>query len=144
MAMRADGRSDRRLPWPFDGLDWVSCYQSRVGPLKWIGPSTDDEIRRAGQDGVPMVVVPIAFVSEHSETLVELDIEYRTLADEEQGVPFYGRVATVGTTGDFIDGLAGLVRQALAGDRMRCARSMADGYAPRAGAAVRRPGSASA
>lgn len=104
-----------------DGLDWVSCYQSRVGPLKWIGPSTDDEIRRAGQDGVPIVVVPIAFVSEHSETLVELDIDYRTLADE-QGVPFYGRVATVGTNGDFIDGLARLVRQALAGDRMLCSQ----------------------
>lgn len=104
-----------------DGLDWVSCYQSRVGPLKWIGPSTDDEIRRAGQDGVPVVVAPIAFVSEHSETLVELDIEYRALADE-QGVPFYGRVPTVGTTGDFIDGLAGLVRKTLAGDRKLCSQ----------------------
>ncbi len=104
-----------------DGLDWVSCYQSRVGPLKWIGPSTDDEISRAGRDGVPVVVVPIAFVSEHSETLVELDIEYRHLAEEEK-VPYYGRVPTVGTNAEFIDGLARLVRQTVAGDRTMCSQ----------------------
>ncbi|MBM3561079.1 MAG: ferrochelatase, partial [Alphaproteobacteria bacterium] len=54
------------------GVDWRICYQSRVGPLEWIGPATDDEVRRAGADGVPVVVVPVAFVSEHVETLVEL------------------------------------------------------------------------
>ena len=104
-----------------DGLDWVSCYQSRVGPLKWIGPSTDDEIKRAGRDGVPVVVAPIAFVSEHSETLVELDIEYRELAEEEK-VPYYGRVPTVGTNAAFMDGLARLVRQVVAGDRRMCSQ----------------------
>ncbi len=93
-------------------LDWVNCYQSRVGPLRWIGPATDDEIRRAGSDGVPVIVVPIAFVSEHAETLVELDIEYRELA-LQSGVPYYGRVPAVGTTPEFITGLARLVRQAL-------------------------------
>jgi ferrochelatase len=87
------------------------CYQSRVGPLRWIGPATDVEIRRAGQDKVPVVLVPISFVSEHSETLVELDIEYRHLA-EQSGVPDYVRVATVDTLPDFIGGLAGLVRRA--------------------------------
>lgn len=110
---------DRALA--IDGLDWVSCYQSRVGPLKWIGPATDDEIRRAGRDKVPLVVAPIAFVSEHSETLVELDIEYRKLA-AEVGVPHYARVPTVGTTKAFIDGLAGLVRGAAAGDRTICSQ----------------------
>ncbi|MBP7252114.1 MAG: ferrochelatase, partial [Alphaproteobacteria bacterium] len=64
-------------------LDWVNCYQSRVGPLRWIGPSTEAEIERAAHDRVPIVVVPIAFVSEHSETLVELDIEYRHLAQDK-------------------------------------------------------------
>jgi len=54
-------------------LDWVVCYQSRVGPLEWIEPSTEAEIRRAGTDGVPIVICPIAFVSEHSETLVEIE-----------------------------------------------------------------------
>lgn len=95
------------------GLDWLVSYQSRVGPLEWTGPSTDDEIRRAGVDGVPLVVVPIAFVSEHSETLVELDIEYRHLA-EQAGVPAYERVPTVATHPAFIAGLARLVREALA------------------------------
>jgi ferrochelatase len=94
------------------GLDAVLCYQSRVGPLTWIGPATDDEVRRAGRDKAPLVVVPIAFVSEHSETLVELDIEYRHLATE-QGVPFYAYVPTVSVAPDFIRGLAALVTQAL-------------------------------
>jgi len=97
--------------WP--GLDWRVCYQSRVGPLRWIGPETVAEIERAGRDGVPLVVVPIAFVSEHSETLVELDIEYRAVA-ERVGVPAYHRVPALGTAAPFIAGLAGLVREVLA------------------------------
>lgn len=97
-------------------LDYVVCYQSRVGPLEWIGPATDDEIARAGGDGVPLVVVPVAFVSEHSETLVELDIEYAKLA-REKGVPGYHRVPTVDAGDAFIQGLARLVRQALDSDR---------------------------
>lgn len=92
-------------------LDWVICYQSRVGPLAWLEPTTDAELRRAGSDGVGVVVVPIAFVSEHSETLVELDMEYRHLA-EAAGVPRYVRVPTVGAAPDFIAGLAALVRAA--------------------------------
>jgi protoporphyrin/coproporphyrin ferrochelatase len=94
------------------GLDWSVCYQSRVGPLKWIGPSTDAEIARAGVDRVSVVLYPLSFVSEHSETLVELDIEYRHLA-EKAGVPAYIRVPTVGTHPLFIAGLARLVRDAL-------------------------------
>lgn len=94
------------------GLDWTVCYQSRVGPLKWIGPSTETEIERAAHDRKGIVLYPLSFVSEHSETLVELDIEYRELADEE-GVPFYVRVPTVGTHPHFIAGLARLVRHAL-------------------------------
>jgi ferrochelatase len=87
------------------------CYQSRVGPLKWIGPSTDDEIRRAGAERKGVVVVPISFVSEHSETLVELDRDYRRLA-QEAGVPRYERVSTPGTDPLFIAGLARLVTRA--------------------------------
>ena len=96
-------------------LDWIVSYQSRVGPLEWIKPYTDAEIERAGRDGVPLVVVPLAFVSEHSETLVELDIEYRNLA-EQSGVPLYLRVATVGSGRAFVGGLADLVAAAVAGD----------------------------
>ena len=94
------------------GLDWRVCYQSRVGPLEWIGPATDAEIRRAGAEGVPLIVAPISFVSEHSETLVELDLDYREIA-ERCGVPAYFRVATVGVEGSFISGLAKLVSQAV-------------------------------
>ena len=99
-------------------LDSVICYQSRVGPLAWLGPGTDAEIARAGAAGLALVVVPVAFVSEHSETLVELDIEYRHLA-ERSGVPAYRRVATVGLRDDFIAGLADLVRKAT-GTGLRC------------------------
>ncbi len=94
-------------------LDWIVSYQSRVGPLEWIKPYTEDEIRRAGSEGKRLIVVPIAFVSEHSETLVELDIEYRELA-EECGVPTYCRVGTVSEDPAFISGLSSLVGDALA------------------------------
>ena len=85
------------------------CYQSRVGPMEWLRPYTEDEIERAGADGVALAVVPIAFVSEHSETLVELDIEYAELA-ADAGVPAYVRAPTANDAGAFIDSLAGIVR----------------------------------
>lgn len=91
--------------------DWVVCYQSRATPQKWLEPSTDQEIARAARDGVAVLVVPIAFVSEHSETLVELDVEYRDLA-EKLGVPGYFRVPTQNSDRGFIAALAGLVRLA--------------------------------
>ena len=93
-----------------EDLDYVNCYQSRVGPLEWIKPSTEDEIKRAGSEGVPLVVVPIAFVSEHSETLVELDIEYRDLA-EKHNVAHYMRVPALGVTEHYITSLANICRK---------------------------------
>jgi len=101
----------RRLELADD--EWVVCYQSRVGPLEWIGPSTDAEIARAGADGAAVVVAALSFVSEHSETLVELDIEYGKLA-AEAGVAVYLRVPTVDDEAAFIDGLARLVASAAA------------------------------
>jgi ferrochelatase len=89
--------------------DAVLCYQSRVGPLKWIGPSTEDEIMRLSLENRPLVVVPLSFVSEHSETLVELDITYKKLA-LDHGCPAYYRVPTVQTHPLFIKGLGDLVR----------------------------------
>lgn len=100
--------------------DWTLCYQSRVGPLAWIQPYTEAEIRRAGEDGVPVVVVPVAFVSEHSETLVELDREYAELA-EASGVPSYHRVPAVATDPQFIDALAGVVRSLMTPGAALCA-----------------------
>ena len=96
-----------------NGLDWRISYQSRVGPLKWLEPATDEEIRRAGAEGKGLIVVPVAFVSEHSETLVELDIDYAGLA-RKAGVPDYLRAATVGTSEAFIRGLGDLVLRAAA------------------------------
>jgi len=75
-------------------LDYVICYQSRVGKMEWIGPSLDEELERAGKDNKGVLIVPISFVSEHSETLVELDIEYKKIAEENK-IPFYKRVKTV-------------------------------------------------
>lgn len=97
------------------GLDWQVCYQSRVGPLEWIEPATDAEILRAGKDGKGVIVAPIAFVSEHSETLVELDIEYAELA-RAGGVADYLRVPTVRTHPKFIAALADLVMRANGGN----------------------------
>lgn len=90
-------------------LDWRITYQSRVGPLEWIGPATDREIIEAAAAGLGLIIVPIAFVSEHSETLVELDIEYRHLA-EKAGAKSYIRVPTLGTHESYISALAQLVR----------------------------------
>lgn len=96
---------------PPENLDWQVCYQSRVGPQKWLEPTTESELRRAGAERRGVVVVPISFVSEHSETLVELDMDYAKLA-EDCGVPHYLRVPTVRASQSFIDGLADLVLRA--------------------------------
>jgi ferrochelatase len=94
-----------------DFTDWRVCYQSRVGRLKWLGPSTDDEIRRAGGEGRGVLIAPIAFVSEHVETLVELDHDYARIA-KEAGCSPYLRAATPGIAGAFIEDLARAVLQA--------------------------------
>jgi ferrochelatase len=100
-------------------LDSIVCYQSRVTPQKWIGPSTEDEIERAGHDKVAILICPIAFVSEHSETLVELDVEYREEA-EKFGVPAYFRVPAQNSDPAFIASLADLVRRARGSGRALC------------------------
>ena len=80
--------------------------------MKWLEPSLEQEIYRAARDEKGVIVVPIAFVSEHSETLVELDIEYRELA-AKLNLAAYIRIQTVGRDAEFIDGLNGVIRQAL-------------------------------
>ena len=99
--------------WGAADIDWAVCYQSRATPQKWLEPSTDTEIERAAHDKVALLVVPIAFVSEHSETLVELDMEYRDLA-ERLGVPGYFRLPTPNADPNFIAAMADLVRATLA------------------------------
>ncbi len=92
--------------------DWRVCYQSRVGPLKWIGPTTVEEIHIAGEQGVGLLLTPIAFVSEHIETLVELDHEYAELA-VQQGVGPYLRAPALGIDAGFIEALSQAVVRAL-------------------------------
>jgi ferrochelatase len=95
------------------GLDWQLCFQSRATPQQWLEPSIEQELRRAAADQVGVLVVPIAFVSEHSETLVELDIEYGELA-AHLGIPGYHRAPAQNSDPGFIAALAGMVRRRLA------------------------------
>ncbi|WP_019960451.1 ferrochelatase [Woodsholea maritima] len=97
----------------FDDIE--ICYQSRVGPLKWIGPSTDECVIRASEAGRHILLVPIAFVSEHIETLVELDEEYYELAQEHK-VLGYTRVPTLSVNAGYIKALSALTLEALEGD----------------------------
>lgn len=84
--------------------DWQVCYQSRVGPMKWIGPSTSEAIEKAAEEGLGVLVTPIAFVSEHIETLVELDDEYAKLATEK-GCRHFLRAPALGIDTLFIEAL---------------------------------------
>ncbi|MGQ0526684.1 MAG: ferrochelatase [Alphaproteobacteria bacterium] len=95
-------------------LDWRICYQSRVGPKKWIGPSTEEALHQAVKDGKSVIIYPHAFTQEHVETLVEIEIEYRGKA-EEMGLHGFYRVPTVSTHPDFIGGLAEVVRSRTSG-----------------------------
>jgi ferrochelatase len=119
-----------------EGWDWRVCYQSRVGPMKWIGPSTVEEIEAAGAAGLGVVVVPIAFVSEHVETLVELDRDYAEIAHRAGAAP-YIRVPALGTDTAFIDGLAQLVVDALATDGVHPGASRCAGELSRCAAATK-------
>jgi ferrochelatase len=96
-------------------FDWRIAYQSRVGPMAWLKPTTLDEIAAAARDGQGVIICPIAFVSEHVETLVELDHDYRLRA-EALGCPAYIRAPALGVEAAFVEGLAGLVAAALERD----------------------------
>ena len=88
-------------------------FQSKVGPVKWLRPSTDEMIRSlAGKGESQLLLVPVSFVSEHIETLYELDILYRKVADEV-GIAHYRRVPALNCRADFIDALADLVERCL-------------------------------
>ncbi len=85
------------------------AYQSKVGPVKWLEPMTDEMIIELAKKGIKkLAVIPVAFVSEHSETLYELDIEYGKLA-KEHGIEEYKRIPTLQTHPTFIKALKELV-----------------------------------
>lgn len=88
------------------------AYQSRVGPVEWLQPYTEDVIPELGARGVrDLLVIPISFVSEHIETLQEIDIEYRELA-HRSGIIHFHRVPALNTHPRFIQDLAEAVIQA--------------------------------
>jgi len=92
--------------------DYTLAYQSRVGPVEWLQPYTEDALQElANQDVKDLVVVPISFVSEHIETLQEIDVEYRELA-EEAGIEHFQRVPALNTHPIFIEDLANMVLEA--------------------------------
>lgn len=89
------------------------AYQSRVGPVEWLQPYTEDALVELAEQGVQdLVVVPISFVSEHIETLEEIDIEYREIA-EAAGIHNFRRVPALNTHPGFIQDLADMVIEAL-------------------------------
>ncbi|CAA6663763.1 unnamed protein product [Spirodela intermedia] len=91
----------------------ILAYQSRVGPVQWLKPYTDEVIVELGQKGTKsLLAVPVSFVSEHIETLEEIDMEYRELA-LESGIENWGRVPTLGCNSSFITDLADAVIEAL-------------------------------
>ncbi|MEC4986949.1 MAG: ferrochelatase [Oscillatoria sp. PMC 1068.18] len=93
--------------------DHTLAYQSRVGPVEWLKPYTEDALIELGEQGVEnLLVVPISFVSEHIETLQEIDIEYREIA-EEAGIHNFQRVPALNTHPIFIKSLVNLVENAL-------------------------------
>jgi ferrochelatase len=103
----------RAAAWPHThSLAW----QSKVGPAAWLTPATDTELRRLGAAGTKaLVVVPVSFVGDHIETLFELDIEYREVA-EEAGIHHWARAGALDTRPRFIRALATQVQRAVAGD----------------------------
>lgn len=89
------------------------AYQSRVGPVEWLKPYTEDAIVELAAEGInDLLVVPISFVSEHIETLQEIDMEYREVA-EEAGIEHFHRVPALNTHPVFIEDLANLVVEAI-------------------------------
>jgi protoporphyrin/coproporphyrin ferrochelatase len=96
--------------------DYTLAYQSRVGPVEWLKPYTEDALKELGEKGVKdLLVIPISFVSEHIETLQEIDIEYREVA-EEAGIENFQRVPALNTHPIFINSLAKLVNESLEED----------------------------
>ncbi|MDX2255011.1 MAG: ferrochelatase [Pseudanabaenaceae cyanobacterium bins.39] len=101
----------QKLPQP---TPYKLAYQSRVGPVEWLQPYTDNAIKELAQQGVTeLVVVPISFVSEHIETLEEIDMEYREIA-EHAGIKTFARVPAPDTDPTFIQALADVVIKAIA------------------------------
>ena len=95
-----------------EGIHWTLCCQSAVGPVKWMQPTTDDTIKSLCSNGVDTLIVwPIAFVSDHIETLVEIDAEYADMA-KSLGCNRFERIANLNADNDFIQLLSSYICKA--------------------------------
>jgi len=89
---------------------WTLAFQSRSGPVQWMEPDTVDELDRLGAERVPgVLIVPVSFVSDHIETLQEIDFEYRLHA-EKVGISRFERAPSLNDHADFLRALADLVK----------------------------------
>jgi len=96
----------------FPKVRYSLAYQSKVGPVKWLEPMTDEEIQRLAKEGIKnLAVIPVTFVSDHSETLYELDKQYGELA-KAFGIENYVRILTLRENKIFIECLKDLVLKA--------------------------------
>jgi ferrochelatase len=103
---------------------YTLAYQSRVGPVEWLQPYTEDALKDLAEQGVKdLVVVPISFVSEHIETLQEIDMEYREIAEEE-GIENFHRVPALNTHPTFINDLAEMVLESAQSPSLKLAEVM--------------------
>ncbi len=101
----------KRIKEHFPDVDYSLAYQSKVGPVKWLEPMTDEKIVELAKKGIKnLAVIPVAFVSEHSETLYELDKEYGKLA-KEHGIKNYKRIPTLKTHPLFINALKEIIKE---------------------------------
>jgi ferrochelatase len=97
-----------------ESYPYLLAYQSAVGPVRWLGPSTESVIRKLGAQGRRrLLIVPIAFTSDHIETLSELDIEYGHVA-KRAGIERYVRAPALNDRATFLDAMADIVRAHLA------------------------------
>jgi ferrochelatase len=93
---------------------WTLAFQSKVGPVKWLEPSTEEVIGTLGRRGTrQVVIVPVSFVSDHIETLYEIDIQYRDAA-RQAGIPYFRRAAALNLNSNFIAALAAIVKEQIA------------------------------
>ena len=102
----------RKVMEHFPNVSWALGYQSKVGPIRWLEPSTDQLIKDLARKGVKkLCVIPISFLCEHSETLYEIDHQYRNLAFSE-GIETFTRVPTLRDHPTFIEALKDMVLKA--------------------------------
>jgi protoporphyrin/coproporphyrin ferrochelatase len=108
------GEVNRRLG---ERSPWTLAFQSKVGPVRWLEPATDQVIESLGRQGVRQVlVVPVSFVSDHSETLYEIDLLYRQQA-ASAGIAEFRRSPALNSRPRFIEALADLVQAELSAER---------------------------